>query len=170
MLNVLAFICSKLFAMARCAAAPIQVPPKHRHRLEAIERQHHAPQSLVTRARIAFMAGACAGVRETARALDLGLATVQRWRKRWRTCEGEPFAERLCDAPRPGIPPTSSSSTRPWPSPSAGPMKASPWPRERRNGFGIFTAMHYGQCCGGGLDHNAGALDRSQGWTLDALR
>jgi len=31
---------------------------------------------------------------------------VQRWRARWRDSEGQSFAERLCDAPRPGTPPT----------------------------------------------------------------
>jgi len=58
------------------------------------------------RARIILMAGDGGCVRETARKLKVGRATVQRWRKRWRTSEGEPFAERLCDAPRPGTPPT----------------------------------------------------------------
>jgi transposase len=106
MLNKLCFTCSQLLAMARCAAAPVHVSTKHRHRLEAIVRQHRAPQSLVLRARIILMAGDGVGVHETARELDLGRATVQRWRKRWRTSEGEPFAERLCDAPRPGTPPT----------------------------------------------------------------
>jgi len=58
------------------------------------------------RARIILMAGAGVGVRETARELDVGRATVQRWRARWRTSEGQAFAERLRDAPRPGTPPT----------------------------------------------------------------
>jgi transposase len=92
--------------MARCAAAPVHISTQHRHRLEAIVRQHHAPQSLVMRARIILMAGAGRGVRETVRELDIGRATVQRWRKRWRASEGQPFAERLCDAPRAGAPPT----------------------------------------------------------------
>ena len=106
MRNTLLFICPQLFAMARCTAAPVHVSTRHRHRLETIVRQHHAPQSLVLRARIILMASDGVGVRETARELDLGRATVQRWRKRWRTSEGEPFAERLCDVPRPGTPPT----------------------------------------------------------------
>lgn len=106
MRNTFTFICSQLLAMARCAAAPIRVSTKHRHRLDAIVRQHRAPQSLVVRARIILMAGDGVGVRETARELDLGRATVQRWRNRWRTSAGEPFTERLCDAPRPGTPPT----------------------------------------------------------------
>jgi transposase len=92
--------------MARCAAAPVCVSTKHRRRLEAIVRQHHAPQSLVLRARIILMASDGVGVRETARKLEVGRATVQRWRKRWRTSEGERFPERLSDAPRPGTPPT----------------------------------------------------------------
>jgi transposase len=75
---------------------------KHRHRLEAIVRQRHAPQSLVMRARIGLLAGAGVAVRETARELDMRRATVQRWH----TSEGQPFAERLCDAARPGTPPT----------------------------------------------------------------
>jgi transposase len=95
-----------LFAMARCAAVPVDLSTKHRHRLEAIVRQHHAPQSLVMRARIILLADAGVGVHETARELGLGRATVQRWRRRWRASAGQPFAERLCDAPRPGTPPT----------------------------------------------------------------
>ncbi len=47
------------------------------------------------RARIILMAGAGVGVRETARMLDMGRAS-----------EGQPFAGRLCDAPRPGTPAT----------------------------------------------------------------
>lgn len=44
--------------------ASVHVSTKHCHRLEAIVRQRHAPQSLVMRARIILMAGAGAGVRE----------------------------------------------------------------------------------------------------------
>jgi transposase len=106
MRNTLSFICSRSFAMARCAAARLQVSTKHRHRLEAIVRQHRAPQSLVLRARIILMASDGVGVRETARALGIGRATVQRWRKRWRASAGEPFSERLRDVPRAGTPPT----------------------------------------------------------------
>jgi hypothetical protein len=95
-----------MFSMARCAAAPVHVAMKRCHGLEAIVRQRHAPQSLVMRARIILMAEAGIGVRETAGELDMGRTTVQRWRKRWRASEELPFAERLCDAPRPGAPPT----------------------------------------------------------------
>jgi len=100
------FECSQLFAMARCAAAPVALTRKHRRRLEAIVRQHQAPQSLVLRARIILLADAGWGVRETARELAIGRATVQRWRARWSASAGQPFAERLADAPRPGTPPT----------------------------------------------------------------
>ena len=92
--------------MARCAAAPIALTTKHRHHLEAIVRQHQAPQSLVLRARIILMADAGVGVRATARELNIGRVTVQRWRARWSTSARRPFAERLTDAPRPGTPPT----------------------------------------------------------------
>lgn len=64
--------------MARCAAAPVHVSTKHRHRLEAIVRQRHAPQSLVLRARIILMADDGVGGRATARTLDAGRATLQR--------------------------------------------------------------------------------------------
>jgi hypothetical protein len=60
--------------MAHCTAAPVRVSTKHRHRLEAIVRQHHAPQSLVMRARIVLMAGAGIAVRETVRILGIGRA------------------------------------------------------------------------------------------------
>ena len=72
MLNTMTFMCPQLFVMAHCAAAPVHVSTKHRHRLETIVRQHHAPQSLVLRARIILMADAGVGVRETARALGVG--------------------------------------------------------------------------------------------------
>jgi transposase-like protein len=65
------------------------VSDTHRHRLEAIVRQHREPQTLVKRARIVRMAGV--GVRETARALSIGRATAQRWRKRWQRSQGYPF-------------------------------------------------------------------------------
>jgi len=58
--------------MARCAAAPVCVSTKHRRRLEAIVRQHHAPQSLVLRARIILMASDGVGVRETAGKFGVG--------------------------------------------------------------------------------------------------
>ena len=58
------------------------------------------------RARIILLADVGVGVRDTAKALDVGRATVQRWRKRWRASRGQPFAARLLDAPRPGTPPT----------------------------------------------------------------
>ena len=92
--------------MALCSAVPVSVSTKHRRRLEAIVRQHNAPQSLVLRARIILMADDGSGVRETAETLETGRSTVQRWRKRWHAGEGRPFVERLCDAPRPGTPPT----------------------------------------------------------------
>jgi len=106
MLNRLIFDCSQLFAMARCAAAPVALTTKHRRRLEALVRQRQAPQSLVLRARIILLADAGWGVRETARELAVGRATVQRWRARWSASAGQPFPERLADAPRPGTPPT----------------------------------------------------------------
>jgi len=92
--------------MPLCAAAPVAVTPKHRRRLEGIVRQHNAPQSLVMRANIILLAGEGVGVAESARQLGIGRTTVQRWRVRWRSSEGQPFAERLRDAPRPGTPPT----------------------------------------------------------------
>ena len=57
------------------------------------------------RARIIVLADAGIGVHETARELAIARATVQRWRARWSASAGQPFAERLADAPRPGTPP-----------------------------------------------------------------
>ncbi|SDX54581.1 helix-turn-helix domain-containing protein [Thiocapsa roseopersicina] len=94
------------FAMARCTAAPIDLTNKPCCRLKAIVRQHSAPQSLVMRARIILLGADGAGVRETAERLSLGRATVQRWRARRTAPAGQPFRERLADAPRPGTPAT----------------------------------------------------------------
>jgi transposase len=106
MLNRFDFTDQDLFAMALCAALPVEVTPKQRRRLEALLRQHRAPQSVVMRARIILLADEGAGVHETVRELGIGRTTVQRWRQRWRDSAGQPFAERLCDAPRPGTPAT----------------------------------------------------------------
>ena len=77
------------FAMARCTAAPIDLTNKPRRRLEAIVRQHSAPQSLLMRARIILLGADGAGVRETAEQLGLGRATVQRWRAGWGEQQGQ---------------------------------------------------------------------------------
>jgi transposase len=106
MMDILTITCLDLFAMARCIAAPIDLTCKPRRRLEAIVRQHKAPQRLVTRARIILLGADGVGVRESAERLGLGRATVQRWRARWQASAGRPFHERLADLPRRGTPPT----------------------------------------------------------------
>ena len=106
MMVMLIIACPSLFAMARCVAAPIDLTNKPRRRLEAIVRQHSAPQSLVTRARIVLLGADGVGVRESAERLGLGHATVQRWPAGWQASAGRPFHERLADLPRPGTPAT----------------------------------------------------------------
>jgi transposase-like protein len=73
---------------------------------KALVRQYRSPQSVVMPARLILLVVQGAGVHETVRELSIGRTTVQRWRQRWRDSAGQPFAERLCDAPRPGTPPT----------------------------------------------------------------
>jgi transposase len=106
MMAILIITCSNVFAMARCRAAPVDLTDKPRRRLEAIVRQHSAPQNRVTRARIILLGAAGMGVRETAAQLGIGRATVQRWRARWQAGAGRPLHERLADLPRPGTPAT----------------------------------------------------------------
>ncbi|CRI66229.1 hypothetical protein THIOKS1270002 [Thiocapsa sp. KS1] len=97
---MLTFNCVDVFTMACCVAAPIDLTSKPRRHLEDIVREHFAPRSLVTLARIILLGAGGTGVRETAEQLRLGRATVQRWRPRSTATAGRPFLERLADLPR----------------------------------------------------------------------
>jgi transposase len=92
--------------MPLCRATPISLTDAERSQLEAAVRSHSTAQLLAVRARIILYADAGLGVRETAELLQVSRSLVQRWRRRWRERSGQAVAERLCDHPRPGTPPT----------------------------------------------------------------
>ena len=97
----------RYLAMPRLCAAPVVVSDKDRRALEALVRQRNAPQGLVVRAEIILLAAAGVGVRATVTRLEVGRATVQRWRRRWSSSSPRlSVLERLIDAPRPGTPAT----------------------------------------------------------------
>ena len=89
--------------------APVLVTDREREQLESLERQATCPQQLALRARIILLAGQGVGVRPTADQLGIGRSTVQGWRRRWSENPDASVAERLCDAPRSGTPPTFST-------------------------------------------------------------
>jgi transposase len=93
--------------MPQSAADPIVVSSAHGLVLRQLVRTHSTPQQLALRARIILEAAEGVGVRRSAKSLDVWPKTVRRWRERWREApEKQSVAERLADAPRPGVPPT----------------------------------------------------------------
>ena len=76
---------------------PLLVTDEQQHILEALLRQHKAPQRLVQRARIILAAAEGLGLSQTARRLDCSLNMVQTWRDRW--IEATPEFEALQDDP-----------------------------------------------------------------------
>ena len=85
---------------------PIILSEAERSELEGLIRGHSTPQHLARRARMIVMAADGIGVGETAERLGVWRKGVSFWRARWLAGGGESAAERLCDAPRSGAPPT----------------------------------------------------------------
>ena len=88
---------------------PVELTPDERHALEALIRQHTAPQQGVLRARIILLAADGLNNSQIARTLGVETDTVRLWRQRWQVFQGIALAdlsvaERLSDAPRPGCP------------------------------------------------------------------
>ena len=77
---------------------PLLVTDEQQHILEALLRQHKAPQRRVQRARIILAAAEGLGLTQTARRLDCSLNMVQTWRDRW--IEATPEFEAAQDDPR----------------------------------------------------------------------
>ncbi len=87
----------------------IELSDVERQELDALTRRHTTPQQLALRARIVLAAAAGANNAQIARALDVSLDMVRRWRERWlvlqpASSEELPIPDRLTDAPRPGKP------------------------------------------------------------------
>ena len=93
--------------MPLLSAEPVSVVPAERGILEQLVRNHSTPQQVALRARMILHAAGGVQVRASARELGIWPKTVRYWRKRWReAADGQPVAERLADAPRPGVPAT----------------------------------------------------------------
>ncbi len=87
----------------------IELSERERQELDALTRRHTTPQQLALRARIVLAAAAGANNAQIARALDVSLDMVRRWRERWlvlqpASSEELPIPDRRTDAPRPGKP------------------------------------------------------------------
>src|SRR5262245_7155406 len=88
---------------------PIEVTGEERAELERLVRRHTTGQQLAERARIVLLMAEGLNNSEVARAVDVDVDTVRKWRGRWRRIREVPVAElsvaaRLADAPRPGTP------------------------------------------------------------------
>ena len=88
---------------------PVELTAEERVELERLVRRHTAGQQLAQRARIVLLAAAGLNNCAVARAVDVDVDTVRKWRGRWRRVREVPVAElsvtaRLADAPRPGTP------------------------------------------------------------------
>ncbi len=87
----------------------LELSAAERQDLEQLVRRHSTPQQLARRARIVLAAADGANNCQIARALDVSLDMVRRWRERWLALQAAslddlPITDRLTDAPRPGKP------------------------------------------------------------------
>lgn len=87
----------------------LELSEAERDDLEQLVRRHSTPQQVALRARIVLAAADGANNCQIARALDVSLDMVRRWRERWLALQAAsrddlPLVERLTDAPRPGKP------------------------------------------------------------------
>jgi putative transposase len=88
----------------------IILTPTERQALEALLRQHSAPQQLVLRARIVLAGAQGLNHAQVARELAVSIDAARLWRRRWlETGPADPeelldVAARLQDLPRPGAP------------------------------------------------------------------
>jgi putative transposase len=86
----------------------ITLTPGERQALEALLRQHSAPQQLVLRARIVLASAQGLNNAQVARELTVSIDAARLWRRRWlETAPADPeepldVAARLQDLPRPG--------------------------------------------------------------------
>ena len=98
-------------------ATPIVLSEKEQEGLLQITKRHRSEQQVVLRARIVLAAAQGHANVQIARELDINVDTVRLWRDRWAGLQGIDLetlslAERLQDAPRPGVKPKFSSEQR----------------------------------------------------------
>ena len=98
-------------------ATPIVLSEKEQEGLLQITKRHRSEQQVVLRARIVLAAAQGPPNVQIASELDINVDTVRLWRDRWVGLQGIDLetlslAERLQDAPRPGVKPKFSTEQR----------------------------------------------------------
>src|ERR1700730_15532506 len=98
-------------------ATPIVLSEKEQQGLLQITKRHRSEQQVVLRARIVLTAAQGSSNAHIARALGANVDTVRLWRDRWVAWQGidletMSLAERLQDAPRPGVKPKFTTNQR----------------------------------------------------------
>jgi putative transposase len=98
-------------------ATPIVLSEKEQEGLLQISRRHRSEQQEVLRARIVVAAAQEHTNSQIASALNINVDTVRLWRDRWAGLQGIDLetlslAERLQDAPRPGVKPKFTADQR----------------------------------------------------------
>lgn len=88
---------------------PVELSGEERAALERLIRRPTTGQQLAERARIVLLAADGLNNSAVARAVDVDVDTVRKWRRRWRRVAAVPLAAlsvaaRLADAPRSGTP------------------------------------------------------------------
>ena len=98
-------------------ATKVVLNEKEQEALTGISRRYRSEQQVVLRARIVLAAGRGASNIQIARELEVNVDTVRLWRDRWVGLQGIDLdtlsiAERLQDAPRPGVKPKITEEQR----------------------------------------------------------
>src|SRR5512142_3465085 len=98
-------------------ATPIVLSEKEQEGLLQITKRHRSEQQVVLRARIVLAAAQGHSNVQIASELDINVDTVRLWRDRWVGLQGIDLetlsvAERLQDAPRPGVKPKFTTDQR----------------------------------------------------------
>ena len=98
-------------------AIPLTLTADERQGLETLVRRHSTPQRVATRARIVLAAAEGRPLVQIACAVGLSRESVRLWRDRWAGLQGIDLetlslAERLQDAPRPGVTPKITAQQR----------------------------------------------------------
>jgi putative transposase len=98
-------------------ARAVVLSEKEQEELLQITKRHRSEQQVVLRARIVLLAAQGFATAHIARELSINVDTVRLWRGRWVELQGIDLetlslAERLQDAPRPGVKPKFTSEQR----------------------------------------------------------
>ena len=98
-------------------ATKVVLSEKEQEELTQISKRHRSEQQMAQRARMVLAAGQGQSNAQIARELEVNVDTVRLWRDRWVGLQGIDLetlsiAERLQDAPRPGVKPRITAEQR----------------------------------------------------------